>query len=52
MMMGGATEEECKRHDCGKSTSYPKLLSDKDLTPVYFRMYVNGLDDLMIEYKG
>ncbi len=54
MMMGGATEEECKRYYCGKArlTSYIQDLSSKDLEPMWFIPFAKGLEELVSEYNG
>ncbi len=54
MMMAGATEEECKRYDCGKAsvTNCIKLLRDDNLEPRLFLIRVNELRKLLIEYEG
>ena len=53
-MMAGATEEECKRYDCGKAsvTNCINLLRDDNLEPRLFLSLVNELRKLLIEYEG
>ncbi len=52
--MGGATEEECKRYDCGKAglTSYIQQLSSTDLHPMWFIPFAKSLEELVSEYNG
>ncbi len=53
MMMGGATEEECKRYDCGKARlkNCINFLLEKDHPLSVVRAEVRSFDRLIGEYN-